>query len=270
VQDSIKAVENVRKAGVRHVNIDLMYMIPGQTINEWVSDLEHAASLDVDEITCYPTLIVEYSLGYRMIKEGKLPEQPEANEFKKMMYACEDILPERGYRGLEIYGYSRVGDWKYVTVNYEMEGPLIAFGAGAMGFTGEYEYQNICYPEQYGKQVSAGKLPIAFSRDVSPSERAVRYITCRLFICRVLDKGEFRRKVGEEFGKIIEDTGFKWPLRMLKISRDVVEDRKEVKLTRKGLFTAHKICWSFVLNVPCRMVEKCLTKPCPEVVTIPD
>lgn len=51
-----------------------MYMIPGQNLHSWIEDLEEAADLGPDEITAYPTLVLENSIGYKMIKEGRLPE----------------------------------------------------------------------------------------------------------------------------------------------------------------------------------------------------
>ncbi len=269
VEDSIKAYDNLRNAGAKYINIDLMYMIPGQSLQQWIEDLEKAADLGPDEITAYPTLVLENSIGYKMIREGRLPEQPGMNVFKQMMYAAEDLLPRRNYIGLEIYGYSRHPDWKYVTVNYEMEGPLLGFGAGAMGFTGAYEYQNTCYPEAYGDLLSRNKLPIAFARSVSLEERAIRYTTCRLFICRSLDKKKFEYKFNQSFEKLIGKTGFKWFLKTLKLTGDIREEDDKILLTRKGLLTAHKITWAFVMNVPCRMVEECLKEPLPERVVIP-
>ncbi len=269
VEDSIKAYENLRSAGARYINIDLMYMIPGQSLEQWIADLEKAADLGPDEITAYPTLVLENSIGYKMIREGRLPEQPGMNVFKQMMYAAEDLLPQRGYIGLEIYGYSKHPDWKYVTVNYEMEGPLLGFGAGAMGFTGSYEYQNTCYPETYAELLSGDKLPVAFARPVSLEERAIRYTTCRLFICRRLDKKMFEQKFGQRFDDLVGRTGFKWFLKTLRLTGDIKEEGDQLLLTRKGLFTAHKITWAFVMNVPCRMVEECLKEPLPGNVVIP-
>ncbi len=269
VDDSIKAYENLRGAGVKYVNIDLMYMIPGQSLQQWIQDLEKATDLRPDEITAYPTLVLENSIGYQMIREGRLPEQPGMDVFRQMMYAAEDLLPQRGFAGLEIYGYSRHPDWKYVTVNYEMEGPLLGFGAGAMGFTGGYEYQNTCYPDTYARLLSKNKLPVAFARSVTLRERAIRYTTCRLFICRGLDKKLFKRKFNQSFDELISKTGFKWFLKTLRLTGDVREENEKIVLTRKGLLTAHKITWAFVMNVPCRMVEECLRKPLPERISIP-
>ena len=267
--DSVKAIENLRNAGCEYINMDLMYMAPGQTLEEWVSDLETASQQDVDEITAYPTLITSYSIGYKLIKEGKIPPQPGKEVFKEMVYAAEDILTSKGFKGVEIYGYSRKRGWKYVTVNYEMEGPLLGFGSGAMGFTGGYEYQNTCFPNDYINSLLNNKLPIAGARKVSLTERAIRYVVSRLFICRSLSKQEFKLKLGKDFSELIGKTGFGKALYFLRLTGNVRENQERITLTRKGLFTAHKVCWAFVLNVPCRMVEEYLKAPWPSRVTIP-
>ena len=269
VNDSLRAIDNLRRAGIKYLNIDLMYMTPGQSIEDWVEDLEDATGLDVDEITCYPTLVVEWSLGYRLMREGKIPQQPDMGVFKKMVYACEDILPSKGYLGLEIYGYSRVKDWKYVTVNYEMEGPLISFGVGSMGFTGSYEYQNTCSINEYLRKLGRDEFPVLMAREVSIEERAIRYSTCKLFVCRCLRRSRFKEVFRRDFDELVGKTGFKWFLKLLKVKGDVVDDGESIRLTRKGLFTAHKICWAFVLNVPCNMAKICMNGLGGESVTIP-
>lgn len=268
-EDSLRAVENIRNAGCKYINVDLMYMIPGETLNEWISDLQIASTLDVDEITCYPTLVTSYSAGYKLIKSGKIPPQPNKRIFRRMIFATEETLPSKGFRGVEIYGFSRKDSWKYVTVNYEMEGPLLAFGAGATGFTGGYEYHNTCFVEEYIRAIQSGRLPIAGARKVSLIERTVRYTVCRLFICKNLDKREFKKKFNEDFDEIIRRSGFKKALYLLKLAGVIRENSNKMTLTQKGLFTAHQISWAFVLNVPCRIVEEYLKEPWPERVIIP-
>ena len=269
IEDSIKAIENLRSAGCKYINIDLMYMVPEQTLEEWIKDLETASQQDVDEITCYPTLITPHSIGYKLIKEGKIPTQPSRKVFKKMIYACEDTLPPKGFKGVEIYGYSRRVGWKYVTVNYEMEGPLLGFGCGAMGFTGGYEYINTHSVKDYIDSVLNDRLPIAGAREVALVERAIRYTACRLFVCRILNKKDFRLKFNRGFNELIGRTGFSKALRLLKITGNIEEGNERISLTRKGFFTAHQICWAFVLNVPCRIAEEYLKKPWPSKVVIP-
>ncbi|RLE86689.1 MAG: hypothetical protein DRJ49_07475 [Thermoprotei archaeon] len=273
-EDSLMAIENLHEAGVEYTNIDMMYMIPTrshdspQSIDEWRADLEKAIELDVDEITCYPTLITDYCIGYRWVKSGEVV-QPDKRTFKKMVYLTEDILSSAGFEPVEIYGYSKKSGWKYVTVNYEMEGPLLGLGCGAMGFTGGFEYQNTCSVPDYIQSVREGKFPIAGARFVDLRERAIRYTTCRLFVCRHLSFVELKRKLGEGIDKFIKKSGFGRFLQLLRLTGRIKYRTEGIQLTRKGLFTAHQICWAFVLNVPCRISEKFLKDPWPEKVHIP-
>lgn len=274
VEDSLRALENLREAGVKRVNIDMMYMIPGrrpsegQSLGEWERDLGIASEQDVDEITCYPTLVTEYCIGYKLVKEGKVV-QPSKRTFKRMVYLAEELLSSAGFEPVEIYGYSRKREWKYVTVNYEMEGPLLGFGCGAMGFTGGFEYQNTCSVPDYVQSVLEDKLPIAGARLVDLEERAIRYATCSLFVCRRLDFAVFERKFGRKFEELVGRSGFGRALALLELTGRIERRADEIELTRKGLFTAHQVCWAFVLNVPCRICEEFLKSPWPEEVHIP-
>ena len=271
VDESFRAIEAVRDAGVEYLNVDMMYMVPGspaQTLEEWVSDLEEASRQDVDEITCYPTLITPQCPGYRLVKEGRV-SQPDKATFKKMIAATYEVLEPAGYESVEIYGFSRREGWKYATVNYEMEGPLLGFGCGAMGFTGGYEYANTHSVEEYVRAVEDGNLPIAGSREVDARERAIRYTASRLFVCRQLDTAAFKRTFGAEFEDLMGSTPFGRALKFLKL-RGIIERRGEkITLTRKGLEAAHMQCWSFVLNVPCRIAEEYSKTPWPETVVVP-
>lgn len=83
VEDSLEAIENSRKACFDFINIDMMYMLPGETLKEWIQDLKTAAEQDVDEITAYPLLVTHYTPMYRMLKNGSLRPQPDKKTFKK-------------------------------------------------------------------------------------------------------------------------------------------------------------------------------------------
>ncbi|MEA1872168.1 MAG: coproporphyrinogen-III oxidase family protein [Chloroflexota bacterium] len=263
-ETSLQAITNLRRAGVEHLNMDLMFMVPGQSLEEWVQDLESATRQDVDEITVYPTLITEHCLGYKLVEKGQI-NQPDRSAFKKMVYTAEDTLSSKGFKPVEIYSYSKQVDWKYATVNYEMEGPLLGIGCGAIGFTGGYEYQNTCSVQEYIRAVLNKRLPIAGARPVSANRRAIRYAACRLFICRRLNRAEFEQNVGSlsllgSFGKM---------LTLFRLLGYIKEENGELKLTRKGLFPAHLRCWASVTNWPCRMAQEFLKTPWPTEVKIP-
>lgn len=266
VEDSLKAIENARKAGFKFINIDLMYMLPGQTVDDWIQDLEIATEQDVDEITTYPLLITHFVPMYQRLKNGSLELQPSKRTFKRMFYTTFDILESAGYKPLEIYGFSKTND-KYATVNLEMEGPLLSFGCGAVGFTGTYEYQNTCSVREYIRSVINGNLPIAGERNVDVKERIIRWIASRLFVGKGFDLCEFETEFGGSFSSEIGEFGK--VLKILKFLGIIRSDGKCIELTKRGLFSANLLTWSFVLHVPCEIAGKYAETPWPPKVVIP-
>jgi len=266
VEDSLGAIENARRAGFKFVNIDMMYMLPGQTVEDWIQDLEIAAEQDVDEITTYPLLLAGHVPMYQRFKNGSLKPQPSKRVFKKMFYTTFATLKSAGYKPLEIYGFGKTNE-KYATVNLEMEGPLLGFGCGAVGFTGGYEYQNTCSVREYIHSTLNGNLPIAGERNVDAKERVIRWVVSRLFVGRGFDLCDFEAEFGERFNNGMGNFGR--ILRILKFLGIITSDRKRIKLTRRGLFSANLLTWSFVLHVPCKMAEKYAETPWPPKIVIP-
>jgi oxygen-independent coproporphyrinogen-3 oxidase len=266
VEDSLKAIENARKARFKFINIDLMYMLPEQTIEDWIQDLEISAEQNVDEITTYPLLITHYTPMYKRLKNGSLAPQPNKRTFKRMFYTTFDVLEGAGYKPLEIYGFSKTNK-KYATVNLEMEGPLLGFGCGAAGFTGSYEYQNTCSVREYIHSILDGNLPIAGERNVEVEECIIRWIASRLFVGKGFELSDFEAEFGGEFS--LKIGGFGKVLKILKFLRTIRANGKRIELTERGLFTSNLLTWSFVLNVPCKLVERYSETPWPIKVVIP-
>jgi len=267
VEDSLEAIENCRNAGFEFTNIDMMYLLPGQTVGEWVHDLRLALEQDVDQITCYPLLMPHYTTFYARMREGKAPEQPDMKEFKRMYYAAIDVLTEGGYFPLRYYSFGkRVGE--YSTVELEMVGPLIGFGSGAMSFTGGYEYVNTCSVREYVRALKRGKLPVAGGRRVGMEERAIRWVAERLSALR-LDIGDFEKEFGEPFNVLMKRSGYSIALWMGRVFGNLERKGDEIGVTRKGMWQRNLSGWAFVLLVPCRIVEEYLKTPWPLEVSVP-
>lgn len=268
-KDSVRAIELLRKQGLEYLNIDMMYAVPGQKLQEWEQDLTAASQQDVDEITCYPTLITPQALFYEKVRKGELEPQPSKREFKRMIMATYHILEPAGFDSVEIYGFSRKEGWKYATVNYELEGSLLAFGSGAVGFTGRYEYVNTHSPVEYVRAVKKGRFPVAGGRWVEERERIARYVACRLFVCKKLRYSDFERTFGIPFGEAIGKTKLGLALLLLRLAGTLKKRADGLELTKRGLLSAHMMCWAFVTNFPCRVAEEFMKEPWPESVTVP-
>ena len=267
VEDSIDAIENVEAAGFDGFNIDMMYMLPKQTVEEWIEDLKLAIEFEPTQITIYPLLIVPYRPMYMMMKSGKVPEQPGKRVFKQMYYKALETLEDSGYKPMRYYSFSRE-PWEYTTVEREMVGPLIAFGAGAMGFPGHSEYVNTCSIREYVKAISKSRLPIAGIRKVEKEERGIRWISERLSALK-LNFIDFKKVFDEEFEDFIKRTGYRKSLIFQRLLGNIKQYADHIEVTRKGMFSRNLSGWAFVLSIPCKIVEEYLKTPWPREVKIP-
>lgn len=267
VEDSLDAIQRCKDADFKLINIDMMYLLPGQTLNDWVHDLRIASEQDVDQITCYPLLVPRYTRLYQMMKRGDVEEQPDLKEFKRMYYAMVDTLTEAGYAPLRYYSFGKRSE-EYSTVELEMVGPLIGFGAGAMGFTGGFEYVNTCSVQEYIKVLSNDSLPIAGGRDVSKEERAVRWVAERLSGLK-LAIDEFEREFNDSFEDLMKRSGYGTALRMGRLFGNLKKNGNQILVTRKGMWSRNIAGWAFVLLIPCRIVEEYSRTPWPLEVKVP-
>lgn len=267
VESSLEALENCRRAGFELVNIDMMYLLPKQKISGWVSDLKLATEQGADQITCYPLLAPSYTSIHDLMIEGKIPQQPDIGEFKRMYYAAVDTLKTEGYVPIRYYSFSKKGR-EYSTVEREMVGPLLGFGSGAMGNTGSFEYVNTCSVKEYIRAIRSGKVPIAGGREVSKEERAVRWVAERLSALK-LKIDDFEKEFDEPFDALMKRSGYSTALRMGLLFKNLRKKNGGIEVTEKGMWQRNLSGWAFVLSVPCRIVEEFTNTPWPLEVEIP-
>ena len=261
------AIKNCRTAGFKLINLDLMFMVPNiqgkEQLKNWGEDLTKAVQLNPDQITAYPTLITRQCKGYKLVKAGKV-NQP-TRLFGSFLERTREILEGEGYKRIRIYSWSRGGE--YATVNLEMVGPLLCLGPGAMGFTGSYEWCQVHSVAEYIKSINSNKPAAAVSRTVSLEERAARLMADQLFCSGEAHEELFKAVLGRGFDAIPK--GMARGLMLMRILGWVKHEKSKIRLTQRGFVPAHKFIWTFVLRVPCRIVEQLIENPWPERIKVP-
>ncbi|MCW3995446.1 MAG: radical SAM protein [Candidatus Bathyarchaeota archaeon] len=237
--DVERAIRHARKLGLC-VCVDLMYNLPGQTMESWEQTLKKAIELDV-EIDAYSLHVDPGTLLEKMIKTGKSPPIGDA-EFEKQLYLkAYDMLTKAGYKAVGHDRFSRV-EWhmRENCLNGWPWGGILTTGAGCfMGYLQRFSYSNIEDINEYMKVVSAGKLPIQRLSE-SDDDEMMRREMSRLYLRLPVSKKEFM----EKFGKLPEDV-FPKQLKNL-LEKGLIEiDDKEVRITKQGEVWKGNIAWEF-------------------------
>ncbi len=145
----LAAVEWCRQARFEHINLDLMFGIPGQNLDSWMRTLKLALGLGVDHFSLYSLILEEGTRLKRWSDRGLLPEQDEdlaADMYEGAMVELENA----GYGQYEISNWARgesarcrhnLQYWRYL--------PYLGFGAGAHGFWSNTRVENTNTIEAY-------------------------------------------------------------------------------------------------------------------------
>ncbi|WP_422451634.1 radical SAM family heme chaperone HemW [Endozoicomonas sp. ALC066] len=127
-EEARKAIESLRGMGFDNFNIDLMHGLPGQSIQDGLSDLKKAIALEPTHISWYQLTIEPNTVFY-----SKTPILPEDDTLWSIQEEGWDLLAEAGYQQYEISAYSRPGKQAKHNLNYWQFGDYIGIGAGAHG-----------------------------------------------------------------------------------------------------------------------------------------
>lgn len=237
--DVEKAIRHARKLGLC-VCVDLMYNLPGQSMESWISTLKKAIELDV-EIDAYSLHVDPGTTLEKMIKTGVSPP-PGDTEYEKEMYlAAYKILTGAGYKAVGHDRYSRV-EWhmRENCLNGWPWGGILTTGAGCfMGYLQQFSYSNLENIHDYMNTVENGKLPITRLSE-STTEDMMRRTMTRLYLRLPVSKEEFMQKFGTTPEKVFPNQ-----LQKLKGKGLIEIDDKEVRLTKLGEVWKGNIAWEF-------------------------
>lgn len=127
-KQALTAIETANTAGFDNINLDLMFGLPQQTIEQAVDDIRTACAFDVNHISHYQLTIEENTYFHK-----HTPVLPDSELLWEMQTQCQDLLLENHYRQYEISAYAKKDRQCRHNVNYWLFGDYIGIGAGAHG-----------------------------------------------------------------------------------------------------------------------------------------
>jgi len=156
--DSIKAYNKAREIGFNNINIDLLFNIPNQTLNQWMNDIKHAIKLDVEHMSIY-SLILENNTPLKNIIKEQSIQFPKNDIYLKMFQDSREYLIKHSYLPYELTHFSKPNFECKHTLHYFDRNPYIGFGPSAHSYDGKKRWWNERSIEIYFKQLLNNKLP---------------------------------------------------------------------------------------------------------------
>lgn len=235
-----QTVDILKKLGFANINIDLIYGLPGQTLDDFLDTLDKAFSLNIHHFSAYSLIIEPKTVFYQMDKRGELHLPGEDAEAE--MYECLlDKMEEKGYYQYEISNFSLPGYESKHNLTYWNNDEYYGFGAGAHSYVDGARRSNIYPVNKYINQCLQGIMPIAGKDELSKKEKMEEEMFLGLRKKEGVNISRFVEKFGDNplelFSEEIEDGTNKG---MLEIRGN------NIALTRRGMLLGNEVFQSFI------------------------
>lgn len=228
-QQAMDAVRLCREAGYTNISLDLIYGLPGQTLQDWQRDVQQILSLKTPHLSAYALSYEEGTALERMLQEGKVSEV--SDELSWQMY--EYLMNESAAAGMEHYeisNFAMPGMRSRHNSRYWDGSPYLGLGPGAHSYDGECRRRsNNTSLRDY--TLATGDVPHEVEV-LTPDERYDELVMTRL-----------RTSAGLPLNLLTpEQHDYCMQMAEGHIRRgDLVQDGHVLRLSRKGIFISNSI-----------------------------
>lgn len=176
-EDVNRTFKILQKYKIENFSIDLMYAIPGQTIQSWKSSLEKAISICPLHISTYELTIEKNTHLYKLLEDSPYQiTMPDEDTIIDMYNHAIDYLTKHGFEHYEISNFTKPSYRCIHNLNYWNRGEYIGAGAGAHSFINNKRTSNITDVIKYINSIESNVMPVEQSNVISPHEALKEFI----------------------------------------------------------------------------------------------
>lgn len=169
-REALEAFQAARRAGFADIGLDLIFALPGQSVDRWERTLEIAIALEPQHVSTYELTIEHGTRFARMLSDGVL-DLPSEDEQVEMYELAIHKLENAGYAHYEVSNFSLPGFRCRHNIVYWRNEPHLAFGAGATSYVDGVRAARFCDPAAYIEAVENGRSYIESSESLGGRAR---------------------------------------------------------------------------------------------------
>ncbi len=162
--EAVETYEILREAGIPSVNLDLMFSIPGLSLDVWKRGIEKTLSLKPDHVSCYNLTYEEDTDFLARFRTGELDasQDRDADHF----FAAIDMLENAGYEHYEISNYAKPGHRSIHNQAYWLGADYLGLGPSAYSTHRRIRWKNAPDTTDYIRLLAEGRVPIVESEEL--------------------------------------------------------------------------------------------------------
>lgn len=177
-EQAVESVRILRDAGLPEVNIDLMFSIPGQTMDDWKATLEHAALLEPDHISAYNLTYEEDTAFFDSLHRGEMSEDEDRNA--EMFETAHTFLTESGFLHYETSNYAKPGRESSHNRGYWRGEEYLGLGPSAVSTVGTTRTRNVSDTAAYVERLATIGHAIDEMEELDAGARRIELIALGL------------------------------------------------------------------------------------------
>ncbi len=236
---AVNAIRNLQNAGFENISIDLIYGIPGMTMDQWKKNLNLAFNLGIKHISAYHLTFHEQTVLFNDLKKGRISEIEEEESVMQFNELIEQAA-ENHFIHYEISNFALDTYFSKHNSSYWKQQEYLGLGPSAHSFDGISRQWNISSLKKYLKSNFLNNL--YFEKEVlSVNDKFNDYILTSLRTIWGVDLNFISDNYGEEYlNHVIKILG-KY------IENEYIERVDNIiKLTKKGFFISDKVISDFI------------------------
>lgn len=192
------AIRIAREAGVTNLGIDLIYGLPGQSLQSWKRDLDRAVGMAPEHISCYQLTVEQETPLGREMREGRIAPLTERKAYD-FFVTTSRLLTSAGYEHYEVSNFS-LGERNRARHNskYWKHVPYLGLGPSAHSFSGTRRWWNHASVERYCAALAEGRLPVEGSEELGVQELRMESLYVGFRTREGIDLVRFREGFGQD------------------------------------------------------------------------
>ncbi|MDL5160130.1 radical SAM family heme chaperone HemW [Actinomycetospora termitidis] len=173
---AVSVARSALDAGMRHVNLDLIYGTPTETDDDLRRSLDAVLASGADHVSAYSLIVEDGTALARRVARGELP-MPDDDVLADRYEIVDDVLSDAGFGWYEVSNWARtVGARCRHNLGYWSGGDWWGAGPGAHSHVGGVRWWNVRHPARYSKQLAAGESPAEARELLTPDDRHVEQV----------------------------------------------------------------------------------------------
>ncbi|HRM23452.1 MAG TPA: radical SAM family heme chaperone HemW [Enterococcus aquimarinus] len=242
VQDVYDTIKLLEKKQFDNVSIDLIYALPGQTLESFRDTLTKALAFDLPHYSMYSLILENKTMFMNWVRQGRL-ELPTQEVETQMFEEAIIAMAQSGHHQYEISNFAKKGKESMHNLVYWDNEHYYGFGAGASGYLNQKRYKNYGPIQHYMKPLKEQRLPIFETEEISRANQ----IEEEMFLGLRKIEGVSLRRFEEKFNQKLT-TVYQSVIDELQQQQLAVLEEDYFRLTPKGLFIGNDVFEKFLLD----------------------